>query len=95
MNKYETTFVMSPDLEEEQIEENLDRIKNVITDNGGEITEEDIWGSRSLAYEIDNHRSGHYTVLTFEAEGEVINELKRVYKIMPSVLRNIVVRKED
>ena len=95
MREYETIFVLRPDLEDESIEENSNRIKDVITNNGGEILEEDVWGKKSLAYEIKDYRSGHYTVLTFEAEGKVVNELKRNYKIMDSVLRHLVVRKED
>lgn len=95
MREYETTFVLRPDIEDEQIKENTERIKGVITKNGGEISDEDVWGSKSLAYEIQNYRSGHYTVLTFEAEGNVIDELKRNYKIMGDVIRHLVVRKED
>jgi small subunit ribosomal protein S6 len=95
MRKYEATYILRPDLEEEDMENAADRVKNVITDNGGEILKEDIWGSKSLAYEIDDYRSGHYTVLTFEAEGIVLNELKRNFKIMGGVLRHLVIRIED
>ncbi len=94
MNKYETIFVLKPDLEEDQIEKAQNRIKDVI-DSSGEITEEDVWGKKSLAYEINDYKSGHYTVLNFEADGKVVDELKRNYKIMDSVIRHLVVRKEN
>ena len=94
MNKYETIFVLRPDLEEEEIENAQNRIKGVV-ENSGELIEEDVWGNKSLAYEINDYRSGHYTVLNFEADGKVVDELKRNYKIMDSVIRHLVVRKDN
>lgn len=93
MREYETTFVLNPELDDDQIEENIERIKGVITKNGGEVIDEDVWGKKSLAYEINNFRTGHYTVLSFKAEGNVVDELKRNYKIMTNVIRNLVVKK--
>lgn len=95
MREYETIFVLRPDLEEEDIEKNIDRIKNIINNNDSEIIDEEIWGKKSLAYEINDYRSGHYTVLSFESDGSVVDELKRNYKIMDSVIRYLVVKKED
>lgn len=95
MREYEATYILRPDLEDEEKEQAAERIANVVTDNGGEIIDTDVWGSKSLAYEINDYRSGHYTVLTFKAEGEVLNELKRNFKIMGEVLRHLVIRKED
>ena len=95
MRKYETIFVLRPDLEEDDIEKSISRIKDVITNSESEIIEEEIWGKKSLAYEINDYRSGHYTVLTFKSDGSVIDELKRNYKIMDSIIRYLVVKKED
>lgn len=95
MREYETIFVLRPDLEEEDIEKSINRVKDVITNSDSEIIDEEIWGKKSLAYEINDYRSGHYTVLTFESDGSVINELKRNYKIMDSVIRYLVVKKEN
>jgi len=95
MRKYETIFVLRPDLEEDDIEKSISRIKDVITNSESEIIEEEIWGKKSLAYEINDYRSGHYTVLTFKSDGSVIDELKRNYKIMDSVIRHLVVKKEN
>ncbi|MFW6034811.1 MAG: 30S ribosomal protein S6 [Halothermotrichaceae bacterium] len=92
---YETTFILKPDLDEETREALLDRIKNIITDNGGEIENVDIWGKKKLAYEIKDLYQGFYTVITFKGTPEVLNELDRNFKIIDNVLRGLIIRKED
>lgn len=95
VRNYETTFILRPDLEEETREALIERIKNIVTDNNGEIVEVDIWGDRKLAYEINDFRSGYYIVMNFKGEADLVNELERNFKIIDNVLRYLIVRKED
>ncbi|MFW6238080.1 MAG: 30S ribosomal protein S6 [Halanaerobiales bacterium] len=92
---YETTFVLKSDLEDEEKEEIMDRIKNVITDGGGEINEIDVWGERRLAYEIRDYRSGHYTVIDFTGPTDIVEDLQHYFKVIDGVLRSLVVNLED
>ena len=92
---YETMFITRPDLEEEEREKAIERIKGIITDNGGEIKEVDEWGSRKLAYELNDYTSGYYTLINFEADSSVLDEMNRVFKIMGEVLRHLIVRKDN
>ncbi|ADQ15776.1 30S ribosomal protein S6 [Halanaerobium hydrogeniformans] len=92
---YETTFVLKPDLEDEEKEQILTRVKNTILDHDGEITEVDAWGKRQLAYEIKDYRSGDYTILEMNAKTSVVKELERIFKIMDGVIRYLVVKKES
>ncbi|MFW5980203.1 MAG: 30S ribosomal protein S6 [Bacillota bacterium] len=96
MREYEASFILKPDLDDEGKEKIVERIKNVITDYDGEIIEEDVWGERSLAYEIDDYRSGYYTIITFQTENtDLIDELKRIFRIMENVMRHLVIKKDD
>ncbi len=92
---YETVFVLKPDMEEEPREALIDRIKSVITDNNGEIVEVDTWGSKKLAYEINDFRTGYYTVIMFKGEPVTVNELERNYKIIDDVIRYLIINKEN
>ncbi|MFP4661793.1 MAG: 30S ribosomal protein S6 [Halanaerobiales bacterium] len=92
---YETTFIIKPDVEEGVKEELQERIKGIITDNGGEIVEVDVWGSKKLAYEINDYRTGFYTMIIFKGESEAINELERNYKIIDDILRYLIIRKDS
>ncbi|HLV10690.1 MAG TPA: 30S ribosomal protein S6 [Halanaerobiales bacterium] len=91
---YETVFILEPEMEEEDREALIDRIKSIITDNKGEITQVDTWGRKKLAYEINNFKNGYYTVINFNGESETVDELERNYKIIDSVIRYLIINKE-
>jgi len=92
---YETTFVLKPDLEDEEKQNILQRVKDTIDAHEGEITDVDAWGKRQLAYEIQDYRSGDYTILEFNAKTSVVKELERIFKIMDGVIRYLVVRQNS
>ncbi|HHU91894.1 MAG TPA: 30S ribosomal protein S6 [Halanaerobiaceae bacterium] len=92
---YETVFVLRPDLDEEARDGLVERIKGIITDNQGEIVEEDIWGNRKLAYEINKYDTGYYVLLTFKGGTALVKELERNYRILDGVLRSLIINKED
>jgi len=94
VRKYETALVLRPDLEEEKREEIIERIKSVITDSNGEILDTDEWGTRQLAYEIENYRSGYYTFIEFDSTSDVLEKLEHNYRILGEIIRSLIVRKE-
>ncbi|HHV39366.1 MAG TPA: 30S ribosomal protein S6 [Tepidimicrobium sp.] len=91
MRKYEGVFIFLPHLEEENRVEIFDRLKSIIEGNGT-ITNIDEWGSRKLAYEIDDLTEGYYIVVEFEAETSAIEELDRICKITDGVMRHMIIR---
>ncbi|MFW5991900.1 MAG: 30S ribosomal protein S6 [Halanaerobiaceae bacterium] len=93
MRNYETTFILNPEMEEDDREDLMERIKGIITAEG-EINEVDVWGNRQLAYEINDQRTGFYAVIDFNSEPEVVDELERNLKIIDDVMRFLVVRKD-
>ena len=60
---YELTFVLDPQLEQTQIDENVQKIETMITDAKGEIVKKDLWGKRRLAYEIKKRQYGYYVYI--------------------------------
>jgi len=93
--RYETMFILRPDLEEAQQTALIDRFASLISENGGEVTKVDRWGKRRLSYEIDKLREGYYVVIKFTGDPGLEKELTRVYKITEGVMRNIIVREEE
>lgn len=94
MRKYEGMFIINSNTDEERRNSIMDRLKGIIEENGA-ITNIDEWGNRKLAYEINDLREGHYTVLKFEAERDVITELDRICKITEEVIRHMIVREDE
>ncbi len=89
---YETMIITSTKLDEEASAKLIGKFKSLIEKNGAiESVEE--WGTRKLAYPIQDETEGVYTLINFTCDTEFIAELKRVYGITDGILRNIIVVK--
>ena len=60
MRQYETTFILRPNLGEEQTTEIIDRTVAIITGDEGSVICLDRWGVKRLAYEINKEIQGYY-----------------------------------
>ena len=91
VRQYETVFILTPVLSEEQIKETVKKYQTLLTDNGAEIVFENNWGMRKLAYPIQKKTTGFYYLIEFRAEGEVIAKLETAYKRDERLLRFLTV----
>ena len=94
MNKYETVFIINPSVEEAGIKDLIQKFSDIIN-NDGKVEEVQEMGKRKLAYEIKKNSEGYYVVINFEANPELIKELERNYRITDSVMKFIVIRKDE
>ncbi|HAL29622.1 MAG TPA: 30S ribosomal protein S6 [Coriobacteriia bacterium] len=95
MKAYELMLIMRPTLDDEAREGVLEKIRAILTADGGTIDSEEVWGKRRLAHEIDHTEEGDYQVVLFHAEAATVAELDRVLNITDQVLRFMVVRRDD
>ncbi len=95
MREYELMFVLTPDLQEDGVTATTERINALITNRGGEITKVDTWGRRRMAYPIQRHPDGLYTVMRFRLDANLTDELDRNLRLNESVLRHLIVRAEE
>ncbi len=93
MTSYETLFIVHPSLTEEEVKPLIEKVKGVI-EEAGTVTEIEEWGKKRLAYEIEKVKDGYFTLITFEAEPSVLDELNHIYRITENLLRGIVINKE-
>ncbi|RZK50410.1 MAG: 30S ribosomal protein S6 [Pedobacter sp.] len=87
MNQYESVIVLTPLLSEEVAKEAFAKFKAVLTDNGAEIVAEDSWGLRKLAYSIAKKASGHFFLVEYKSQGDLISKLELALKRDERVLR--------
>ena len=92
MNKYESMYILKPDIDEEIRKALIEKFSALVTDNGGKIEKVDEWGIKKLAYEINYIKEGYYVLMTFEASPQFPLELERNYNINDNVLRYNVIR---
>ena len=71
MNQYETVFILTPVLSDDQMKETAAKFKKVLTDKGAEILSEEAWGLKKMAYAIQKKSTGFYCLIEFKAEPEV------------------------
>ena len=94
MNQYETVFILTPVLSDEQTKETAEKFKKVLTDQGAEIISEEAWGLKKLAYQIEKKSSGFYYLIEFKAEPEVIKVLDTAFRRDEKVIRFQTVKLE-
>ena len=94
MNAYESMFIVEPQVEEESFEAIVSKFENLVNTNGGEVVKTDRLGKRRLAYEINDRTEGSYVDMYFNATGETVAELERVFKLTEEILRYLIVRKD-
>ena len=92
MNKYESLYVIVPDLTEEENASVIEKFSSIIAANGGEIEKVDELGKRRLAYTIDYKTEGYYVLVVFSAPAEVPAELERNLKNDERIMRYKVTR---
>ena len=92
MNKYETVFILTPVLSDDQAKETVAKFKKVLADKGAEIVNEEAWGLKKLAYQIEKKTSGFYYLIEFNAEPAVIKTLETAYRRDEKVIRFITVK---
>ncbi|MDY6206081.1 MAG: 30S ribosomal protein S6 [Prevotella sp.] len=93
MNHYETVFILTPVLSDEQMKETVAKFKKLLQDNGvEEFLNEEIWGMKKLAYSIQKKNSGFYCLFEFKANPEVINILETGYRRDEKVIRFMTVK---
>jgi len=92
MRHYETTYILRPNLGEEQFTEIIDRTNAIITNDGGEIICLDRWGIKRLAYEINKEIQGYYVYLNYAAPGQTVKEIERIFRIDDRALRFLTVK---
>ena len=92
LNHYETVFILTPVLSDDQTKETVAKFTKVLKDNGAEILNEEAWGLKKMAYAIDKKSTGFYNLVEFKAEPEVITTLETAYRRDEKVIRFMTVK---
>ena len=92
MTCYETLFVVKPTLTEEEIAAQIAKVKDVLAKEGAELVGTNDMGMRKLAYPVEKHNRGYYTVLFYKAAGTTIQELERNLKINEDIIKFLTVK---
>lgn len=95
MNSYETVFILTPVLSEEQAKEAVQAFESKVKELGGKVNHSESWGLRKLAYPIQKKSTGFYFLTEFAAPGSAIGELELMFKRDERVMRFLTVKMES
>jgi small subunit ribosomal protein S6 len=92
---YEVMFIIDAGASDEEVTRLSDGFQQIITDQGGTITKNEIMGRRSLAYPIERKNEGIYVLFEIEGSGREIAELERRMRVNDQIIRYITVRVDE
>ena len=92
MRRYETIFIASPTLTDEQADELVKLYEGIIAEQGGELLKTDKWGRKKLAYEVQKFSEGYFTLFELNAGPTLIAELERRFRNNDVVIKYMSVR---
>jgi small subunit ribosomal protein S6 len=94
MRHYEVVFLVHPD-QSEQVPAMIERYKQAIEKDGGQIHRLEDWGRRQLAYSINKVHKAHYIMMNIEATQVAVEELTTNFRYNDAVLRNMIILRDE
>ena len=91
MKNYETVFILTPVLSEEQMKDAVKKYVKLLKDSGAKIVNEEIWGLKKLAYQIQHKSTGFFNLLEFESDPSAIDKLETEFRRDEGVMRFLTV----
>jgi small subunit ribosomal protein S6 len=95
MRYYETLYIISPNLAEEDYRSVVAKFTDAVEKNKGVVTKVDEWGKKSLAYDIKKFDKGSYVLLQYCGEAGLTAELKRELGLDDRVLKYQTIKLSD
>jgi len=90
MRKYEIIFIAHPDLDEENLNNIVEKVKGWIADDKGEVVSVDNWGKKRMAYRIRKQRDGQYVLITANMDPAAVKNLSQNMRFVESIMRSMI-----
>ena len=95
MRTYDVVFVAAPTMTGEELDAYTAQMKGVVESKGGTVVKVESWGKKPLAYKIGKFREGYYVVLNIQADGAIIAELERRFRVTDTIIRFLSARLDE
>lgn len=92
MNIYENMVILNAAISDEEADAAINKIKELVTGQGGEVLKVEVWGRRKLSYEIKKQKKGLYVLFFYKTKPAAIRKLEEFYKVFDAVLKYMVIK---
>jgi small subunit ribosomal protein S6 len=89
---YEHVLLARPEVSRPQVDQLIEQLTKIIQDNNGQVTKQEYWGLRPLAYAINKNSKAHYALLNIDAPSSAVAEMERQMRFNESILRFLTTR---
>jgi small subunit ribosomal protein S6 len=91
LRTYEALFIVSPEMEDDDIQTIARETENLVVKGGGTIVRSEVWGRRRLAYKVKKFTEGVYILIRFQSSPNFIARLENYFRLNEQIIRHIVV----
>jgi small subunit ribosomal protein S6 len=95
MRDYELAFIVEPNTDDEGVTSVVEKVSQLVQTGDGTVTSVDVWGRRTLAYPINNHRDGTYVLMQTKMLPSFLVDLERNLKLSEEIIRYLLVKIEN
>ena len=95
MRDYELVIIITPEFDETATADVVEKVESWIKESGGSIESTDVWGRQKLAYLINNHKEGQYYLFNLKLEPTAVANLERNFGLQESILRFLIINRDD
>ncbi len=95
MRQYETAFLITPKLEEEEMEKLIQKMAEVVKKNKGKMVNIEKWGKRKLAFAIKGLEEAVYVFFHYQGNAAIPIELERRFRQTETIIRYLTLKKES
>ncbi|MDP2913946.1 MAG: 30S ribosomal protein S6 [Candidatus Aminicenantes bacterium] len=94
MRLYETGFLISPNVTEEEADILIQQMADIVTQKNGKMAKLEKWGKRRMAYQIGKFGEAYYVFFHYDGGPDIPLELGRRFRQMDTILRYLTLVKE-
>ncbi|WBA40191.1 30S ribosomal protein S6 [Hymenobacter canadensis] len=87
VRNYETVFILTPVLNESQVQETVEKFSQVLKENSADIINTEAWGLKKLAYPIQKKNTGYYFLVEFTGSGNIVDTLELAFRRDERIIR--------
>jgi small subunit ribosomal protein S6 len=95
VRNYELVFIVHPDLEQDELNAVVERVKDLVERSDGKVEQIEPWGLRRLAYPVQKRWEGQYVLMRLELEPQSVTQLEHRLGLTEQIMRHLIVRVEE
>ena len=87
MKNYDLMAVFKPNLDNDELDEVLDKMAKGLKELGGKVISTEKTGRKKLAYDIQNFRDGFFVTMILEIPEDKVADFNRNLRLNENILR--------